>query len=154
MRWIVLLFWLALCYGVAWISSAWTTAEITGWYRALVRPWFAPPNWVFAPVWTALYALMAIAAWLVSQTVPSPMRTWGLTLFLVQLALNAAWSWIFFHQHAMGMACIEVSALWAAIGATILIFARISPLAAWLLVPYWAWVSFAAVLNWAFWRLN
>ncbi len=154
MRWIILLFWLALCFGVAGVSSAWTASEIPNWYRTLVRPAFAPPNWVFAPVWTALYALMAIAAWLVSLTPPSPQRTAALVLFLAQLALNFAWSWIFFHQHAIGCALVEVLGLWVTIGITALLFAPMSPTAAWLMVPYLAWVSFASALNWGFWRLN
>ena len=82
------------------------------------------------------------------------MRTWGLALFVVQLALNFAWSLIFFRQHAIGAALVEVVVLWAAIGGTTLIFARVTPVAAWLMTPYWAWVSFASVLNEEFWRLN
>jgi tryptophan-rich sensory protein len=82
------------------------------------------------------------------------LRTWGLALFLLQLALNFAWSLIFFRQHAIGAALVEVVLLWAAIGATTLAFARVAPGAAWLMAPYWAWVSFASVLNAAFWRLN
>jgi tryptophan-rich sensory protein len=149
-----LLGWLALCFAVAGISGRWTAREIPGWYRTLVRPSIAPPNWIFAPVWTLLYALMAIAAWRVGLASPSPQRTLGLILFLVQLALNFAWSWIFFHKHAIGSALAEIVALWAAIGATTLIFFWIVPVAAWLIAPYWAWVTFATVLNAAFWRLN
>jgi hypothetical protein len=87
----------------------------------------APPNWVFGPVWTLLYALMAIAAWRVWLAAPSAIRTWGLVLFLVQLALNFAWSWIFFRQHAIGAALFEVVFLWAFIGATTLVFAAVLP---------------------------
>ena len=154
MRWLSLLLWMALSFTVAGVGSRWTTAEIPVWYRTLVRPAMAPPNWVFAPVWTLLYLLMALAAWLASQTAPSPLRTWGLALFLVQLALNLAWSWIFFRQHALGAALGEVVLLWAAIGATTLVFRAISPLAAGLMLPYWAWVTFATLLNEEFWRLN
>jgi tryptophan-rich sensory protein len=84
----------------------------------------------------------------------SSQRTWGLALFLAQLALNFAWSFIFFRCHAIGAALAEVIVLWAAIGATTLVFSQIAPWAAWLMAPYWAWVSFAAVLNAAYWRLN
>jgi len=84
----------------------------------------------------------------------SPLRTWGLALFLVQLVLNLAWSWIFFRAHNLGAALAEVALLWVAIGITTIIFRQISPVAAWLLAPYWAWVSFATALNAAFWRLN
>jgi tryptophan-rich sensory protein len=97
---------------------------------------------------------MAIAVWLVGQSAPSPLRTWALVLFLVQLGLNFAWSWIFFHNHALGAALVEVGFLWGAIAVTTLLFARVVPLAAWMLVPYLAWVTFAAILNGAYWRLN
>jgi tryptophan-rich sensory protein len=82
------------------------------------------------------------------------MRTWGLILFLLQLGLNFAWSWIFFKQHAIGHALAEILLLWAAIGAATLVFGRVSAVSAWLMAPYWAWVSFAALLNAAFWRSN
>lgn len=154
MRWIELLGWLGLCFAVAGISGRWTVREIPGWYRTLVRPSIAPPNWVFGPVWTLLYALMAIAAWLVGLAPASPERTLGLILFVAQLGLNFAWSWIFFGRHRLGAALGEVVALWAAIGATTLIFYEITPIAAWIFVPYWAWVTFATALNAAFWRLN
>jgi len=154
MRWIFLLFWLGLCFAVAGIGGRWTANEIPKWYRTLVRPRIAPPNWVFAPIWTLLYALMAIAAWQVSLSASSPLRTWGLGLFLVQLALNCAWTWIFFRQHALGAALVEMVLLWVAIAATTLVFVRVAPAAAWLLAPYLLWVSFAAVLNAAYWRLN
>jgi tryptophan-rich sensory protein len=154
LRWISLLFWMALCFAVAGISGKWTAGEIPGWYRTLVRPAIAPPNWVFGPVWTLLYALMAIAAWQVWQSAASPMRTCGLVLFLVQLGLNFAWSLIFFRQHAIGAALVEVVFLWAAIGATTLVFSRVAPTAAWLMAPYLGWVTFASVLNGAYWRLN
>jgi tryptophan-rich sensory protein len=98
--------------------------------------------------------MMAIAAWQVSQTSPSTLRTWAIGLFLTQLALNFAWSFLFFRCHAIGGALAEVIVLWLAIGATTLVFGRVMPSAAGLMVPYWAWVTFAAVLNAAFWRLN
>jgi len=154
MRWIWLAFWLALCFAVAAIGGRWTAAEIPGWYRTLIRPAMAPPNWVFGPVWTLLYAMMAIAAWQIGQSTASPLRTWALALFLLQLALNLAWSWIFFHEHVLGAALVEVVFLWAAIGATTLLFAPIAPTAAWIMTPYWAWATFAALLNEEFWRVN
>jgi len=154
MRWIALIFWIVVCFGVAAIGGRWTAGEIPAWYRTLVQPGFAPPNWVFGPVWSLLYLLMALAAWRVGLAETSPWRTWGLALFLVQLALNLAWSWLFFHQHTIGAAAVEIWLLWAAIGATTLVFARVAPVAAWIMAPYWAWVTFAAALNAAFWRLN
>ena len=154
MRWTLLLVSLALCFGVAFVGGQWTASEIPGWYRTLVRPAIAPPNWVFAPVWTLLYLTMAIAAWMVAQTVPSQQRTIALALFLLQLALNLAWTWIFFHQHALGAALAEAVLLWIAIGITTAAFRHVSPGAAGLMLPYWAWVTFATVLNAAFWRVN
>jgi tryptophan-rich sensory protein len=154
MRWIALLCWFGLCFAVAGVSGAWTANEVHGWYRTLVRPAIAPANWVFGPVWTLLYALMAIAAWQVWESAPATWRTLGLALFMVQLGLNFAWSWIFFRQHEIGTALAEVVVLWAVIGATTLAFGRVAPVAAWLMAPYWAWVGFASVLNAGFWRLN
>ncbi len=154
MRWIVLIVWLGLCFGVAALGGRWTATEIPTWYRTLARPTFAPPNWVFGPVWSVLYLLMALAAWRVSLAQAGPLRTAALALFVAQLALNLAWSWIFFGRHAIGAAVVEIVVLWVAIGATTLVFARVAPVAAWMMAPYWAWVTFAAVLNAAYWRLN
>jgi len=154
MRWLSLICSLGVCFAVAGISSFWTASEIPGWYRTLIRPTIAPPNWIFGPVWTFLYALMAVAAWQVWETAPSQLRTFGLTLFLAQLGLNFAWSLLFFRYHAIGAALAEVLVLWVAIGATTLVFGRVAPSAAWMMAVYWAWVSFASILNAAFWRLN
>jgi len=153
-RWLALVLWFALCFAVAGIGGRWTAGEITGWYRTLARPAIAPPDWVFGPVWTLLYGLMAFAAWRIWLAPPSPGRSWALGLFLVQLALNLAWTWIFFIKHAIGAALVEVVILWAAIGATTMAFSRVEVGAGWLMAPYLAWVTFASVLNAAFWRLN
>jgi tryptophan-rich sensory protein len=154
MRWISLLFWFVLCFAGAGVGGTFTAAEIPGWYRTLVRPSIAPPNWVFGPMWTALYAMMAVAAWRAWIAPASSLRTAGLILFVVQLALNFAWSFIFFREHAIGLALVEVMVLWAAICATTLVFSRFVPEAAWLMAPYLAWVTFASILNGAFWQLN
>lgn len=154
MRWIGLAFWITLCFAVAALGARWTAGEVTGWYRTLTRPAFAPPNWVFGPVWTALYALMAVAAWRVWLAAPSEARTWALALFVLQLCLNLAWSWIFFRQHAMGAALIEVAVLWMVICSVAIVFSKVAPFAAWLMAPYVAWVGFAMALNAGFWKLN
>ena len=154
MRWISLAAWIALCFAVAGISGTWTAREVVTWYPTLNRPAIAPPNWVFGPVWSLLYLLMSIAAWQVWISAPSPMRTLGIGIFLLQLMLNFAWSWIFFKQHAIGMALLEVVVLWAAIAATIFVFRQVSTSSAWLLAPYLGWVTFATLLNAAYWRLN
>lgn len=154
MRGLYLALWIIGCLVVGGLGGRWTAPEITGWYRTLAKPSFNPPSWIFGPVWTTLYVLMAVAAWLVTRAPESQLRTVALGLFLSQLALNLAWSWIFFHKHAIGPAALEVAALWCAIGATTLVFARVSATAAWLMAPYWAWVTFASVLNATIWRLN
>lgn len=154
MHWFPLLFWFALCFAVAGIGGWWTAREVKWWYRTLRRPGIAPPDWIFGPVWTLLYALMALAAWRIWLAAPSGARTSAICLFLAQLALNLAWSWIFFRQHAIGAALVEVGVLWAVIAATAIAFSRVAPVAAWLMAPYLAWVTFAAALNAEFWRLN
>src|SRR6185437_5026093 len=116
MRWWSLIAWLVLCFAVAAIGGRWTAPEIGGWYASLRRPTFSPPNWIFGPVWTLLYALMAVAAWQIWQAESSPARTLALAIFLIQLALNLGWSWIFLKQHAIGAAAAEVATLWMAIG--------------------------------------
>lgn len=154
MRWLSLIVWIITCLAVGGLGGRWTGPEIPGWYRTLEKPAFNPPGWVFGPVWTALYIMMAIAAWIVTKAKPSNARTLALIFFAVQLSLNLAWSWIFFHRHAIGAAAFEVVVLWCAIGATTVIFSQLSPAAAWLMAPYWAWTTFASVLNVTIWRLN
>ena len=126
-RWLVLLFWLLVCFTVGAVGARWNLSEIPGWYRTLVHPWFNPPDSVFGPVWSLLYLLMAVAAWRITLKPPSRIRTLALLLFVVQLGLNLAWSWIFFRQHAIGVALVEILVLWDAIGATTVAFGRIAP---------------------------
>lgn len=153
-RWVWLLALLLLCLGVGGVSGAITAHEIHGWYQTLAQPSFAPPNWVFAPVWTTLYVLMAVAAWLIAQKPASEMRTWTLNIFYVQLFLNFLWSLIFFREHAIAQALVELALLWGFIALTAAAFHRLSRMAAWLMLPYLAWVTFAGFLNWGFLRLN
>ena len=124
------------------------------WYAALEKPPFNPPNWIFGPVWTLLYAMMAVAAWRVWLRRAKAPVVLPLFIYAVQLTLNALWSWLFFGRHAMGMAFIEIMVLWCAILATVVLFWRVSRLAGGLLLPYLAWVAFAAFLNLTLWRLN
>lgn len=132
-----------------------TYPAVLTWYQTLREPIFAPPDWIFGPVWTILYALMGIASYLVAR---EGMRAEGVRTALrwygIQLALNLAWSIIFFGMHAIGFALICIAALWVSIIATIVSFAHVSRAASWLLAPYAIWVSFAALLNYAFWILN
>lgn len=146
--------WALLCVLAAGLGGAVTRPEIGDWYATLAKPSFNPPGWVFGPAWTILFAMMAVAVWLVWRKAGWGGARGALTLFLVQLVLNVLWSVLFFGMQSPGAAFVEVFALWAAILATIVAFHRHSPLAAWLLVPYIAWVSFAAVLNGWIWMNN
>jgi len=154
MKWIVLVYWLLLCYFVAVVGAWWTSAELRDWYLSLKRPLIAPPNWIFGPVWTFLYTLMALAAWEIWLLPPSPVRSKALLLFFVQLALNLLWTWLFFHEHDIANALADVFLLWIAIGAEMILMYRYEPTATWLLAPYLAWVAFATMLNFGYWRLN
>lgn len=142
-----LLVLLAICYAAAAIGSAWTMPSIPTWYAGLAKPPWTPPNWVFGPVWSVLYTLMAVAAWLVWRRGGLAAQRVPLALFAIQLVLNIGWSAVFFSQHlpAAGLAVIVL--LWLAILATALAFRRVTPLAAWLLVPYVLWVAYAITLN-------
>lgn len=140
--------WLALCFGAAALGARFRPGP---WYVSLRKPAWNPPAWLFAPVWTSLYALMAVAAWLVWRQVGVAPE---LGLFLVQLTLNAAWTWLFFGLRRPGLALAEIAVLWLALAVTVLAFWRVLPLAGLLLLPYLAWVTFAGALNVALWRLN
>lgn len=142
------------------IGSFFTISAIPTWYAGLVKPALNPPAWVFGPAWTTLYALMGIAAWLVwrqwDQGDPSTrlrVKT-ALAIFGLQLFLNAIWSIIFFGLHSPGWALVDIILLWLAIVWTMVVFYKISKPAAYLLVPYLLWVSFASYLNYSIWALN
>lgn len=127
----------------------------SSWYPALQKPSFTPPSWIFGPVWTVLYILMGVAAFLIWQRgLGHRAVRMALIWFLVQLALNAAWSPVFFGLHRIGWALLVIVLLWVAIAGTMHRFFRISLPAGWLLVPYLLWVSFATVLNASIWSLN
>lgn len=143
---------LALTLAVGFAAALATKPEIAGWYAHLLKPSFNPPNWVFAPVWTTLYVMMAIAAWRVWRAIGFGSR--AMLLWIVQLALNFAWSFIFFAAHKTGFALIEIAALWVFVATTMIAFLRTDLVAGLLLAPYLAWVSFAGLLNAAIWRLN
>jgi tryptophan-rich sensory protein len=139
--------------GVGALSSV--NPNLDGWYGSLNRPSFAPPNWVFGPVWTVLYIAMGLCAGAVwHRGLCAPGVRPALILFLVQLFLNGIWSPLFFAAHAIGWALVDIVLLGCAIGLTIRFFYRVSPVAAWGLLPYWAWVSFATALNASYWWLN
>lgn len=152
-RWLGLLGWLALCAATAAISG-YASRGAPEFYAALVKPAWAPPAGLFGPVWTLLYMSMAVAAWLVWRERGWSQARGALSLFVLQLALNALWSWLFFGWHQGALALADILALVGLVAATLASFARVRPLAAWLLAPYFAWVSFATALNYSVWQRN
>ncbi len=143
----ILILFIAICLGAGGVGSIFTTSAIPTWYATLIKPSFSPPNWIFAPVWTILYILMGISAYLIRKS--SVLR-----LFWIHLVVNVLWSYLFFglRNPLYGLICILL--LWGLIVAIIYRFYRIDKLAAWLLYPYLAWVTFAAFLNYNIWILN
>jgi len=149
-----LIVWLLLCLAAGFIAAWVTRPAIPKWYVTLRRPWYTPPNWVFGPVWTVLYVLMAVAAWQVWLEVD---RRWGqppLLLFYGQLVLNAGWSVLFFGLRSPRYGLVGILVLWALVSLCMAWFARIDPVAGWLLLPYWLWLIYAGLLNWGIYRLN
>jgi tryptophan-rich sensory protein len=142
--------WLLLCF-VAAAAGAVASAGAGEFYASLQRPAWAPPASVFAPVWTALYALMGVAAWLAWRRAGFARAHW---LFIAQLVANALWTWLFFAWRQGALAFVEVLVLWVLVAATAAAFYRIRPLAAALLLPYLAWVTFAAFLTFSVWQRN
>jgi benzodiazapine receptor len=143
-----------LCQAAGFVGSLFTFASIPTWYASLNKPWFNPPNWLFGPAWITLYTLMGISLFIVWRKGLNESTRLPLIVFGLQLFLNALWSILFFGLQMPLLAFIEIIALWAAIAFTIYKFYPISRKAAWLLVPYLAWVSFAALLNYSIWALN
>jgi tryptophan-rich sensory protein len=156
--WLALLGWIALA-ATAGAIGAIASLDARAFYGALSKPAWAPPGWLFGPVWSALYLMMGVAAWLVWRVLPATpegraYRRRGLALFVGQLALNALWTWLFFAWRRGAASFGEIVLLWLAVAITTWYFGRVRPLAAWLLVPYLGWVSFAAALTWAMWQRN
>jgi tryptophan-rich sensory protein len=150
----VLAAFIVICLLASALGAAVTVSASGSWYDSLAKAAWNPPPGVFGPVWTVLYVMMGVAAWLVWRTGPSHARRHAMTAFGVQLTLNVLWSYLFFGFHLPLVAVIEMAALWLAIAATIAMFARLSRTAAWLLVPYILWVSYALTLNGAIVALN
>ena len=145
----------AVPLAVGGLSGFVTARSVATWYPTLTKPFFNPPAWVFGPTWTVLYIMMGVAAFLVwRQGFSTKDVRLALTLFAAQLALNGLWSIFFFGLQSPGVAFAEILLLWLSIVATVWIFRRVVPAAALLMLPYLAWVSFAAVLNGSIWMLN
>ena len=148
---VALLLCLLLVFAIASLGAIAPPGE---WYAGLRKPWFNPPSWVFGPAWTVLYIMIAVATWLLWRAPASTQRTRALQLNGVQLLLNAAWTPLFFALKLPGVAFVEIVLMWGFILATIVAAWSVRRVAAWLLVPYLAWVTFAATLNGCLWWLN
>lgn len=144
------------CLAIGYLSGMETRDSITNWYPTLIKPIFNPPNWIFGPVWTLLYIMMGVAGgmiWNYLETNPDTVKK-AFTFFIIQLGLNALWSYLFFGLHNPLLALIEIILLWLMIFETYTQFKKIDSIAGLLLIPYLAWVSFATVLNGSIWWLN
>lgn len=150
--WKVCLVWVIMCLAVSSIAGWVTGHNIESWYVHLVKPSYNPPAWLFGPVWTILYIMIGISGGLLWHERCQRVLTWW--SYIIQLMLNFAWSFIFFGAHAMGWALLDIVLLWLMILVTIILAYQHRPVVSWLLLPYWLWVSFAAVLNSAIYALN
>ena len=145
---------LILTLGVGAIAGIFTSSAVTGWYATLHKPSFNPPDWLFGPVWTVLYIIMGISLFMIWNLEPSKERNIALLLFMVQLIVNFCWSFIFFHFKLIGPALIDIIILWISLVVMLILIYMIKPLAAYINIPYFLWVSFASVLNGAYYFLN
>jgi benzodiazapine receptor len=151
---LALVLFVGLCLGVGGLGGAVTAESVNTWYPTLNKPSFNPPNWIFGPVWTTLNILTGVAVWRVWRAADRDTARGPLAVFALQLAVNLGWSVAFFGLRNPGLAVIVVLALDLLVLVTALMFRRIDRPAAWLLVPYLAWISFATLLNVAIWRIN
>lgn len=150
---------LSMCFSVAIIGGWATSTSITSWFNLLTKPELSPPNWIFGPVWTCLYFLMAVALALIWSTHPKTKveviaRSQAIQVFILQLGLNLLWSFLFFYYHTLFWSMLEILVLLATISYTIITFRKVKPQAANLLLPYFLWVSFATYLTITLWILN
>lgn len=153
---IKLLVCIAICLFVGGLGGFATVGEIQSWYSLINKPTWNPPSWVFSPVWTTLYIMMGIALYLVvdAKVENKTYQRNAIIFFIIHLIPNCLWSFVFFKWHAIGWALVEIILLWFSIIATIFLFHKVQKTAAWLLLPYLAWVSFATFLNFTIWQLN
>lgn len=145
---------MGVCFGAGFVGSLFTTPSIPTWYAGLVKPSWTPPAWIFGPVWSALYGMMALALWLIWRRSGVATAAVPIALFMVQLVLNVLWSLLFFGLRMPGVAFVEIVLLWLAILATLITFWRLNTAAGYLLLPYLVWTAFAGTLNFALWRMN
>jgi len=152
--WLSLLPFAFVCFAAGWTGSMFTRKSVQTWYPQLQRPSWNPPNWIFGPVWGFLYLMMAVSSWLVWRQAGWHGARLALHMFRIQLLLDVAWSAVFFGMRAIGAAYGEILLLWTIAIATAVAFYSVSLLAAWLLIPYIAWIGFASYLNFRIWQMN
>jgi tryptophan-rich sensory protein len=145
---------MGVCFGAGFVGSLFTTPSIPTWYAGLAKPSWTPPAWIFGPVWSVLYGMMAVALWLIWRRSGFATAGGPIALFMVQLVLNVLWSLLFFGLRMPGVAFAEIVLLWLAILATLITFWRLNTTAGYLLLPYLVWTAFAGALNFALWRMN
>jgi len=151
---ISLIIFIIFSFSAAALGSVFTNRTVKTWYQTIKKPSWNPPSKVFAPVWTILYIMMAVAGWMVWERLPHKTFSWPMILFFIQLVLNALWSGIFFALRSPGWALLEIILLWAFIVLTMFSFWTVYWIAGILFLPYFLWVSFASFLNFTIWRLN
>ena len=152
--WISFVIFILLCFFVEIVGSFWTKETVLTWYPSLVKPSWTPPDWLFGPVWSFLYMMIAVAGWLIYRAEYSHQRTVALTLYGIQLALNFIWSFLFFSLRSPALGLIDIVFLCFLISLTIIKAWPVRPLASLLLIPYLLWVMYATSLNAAIWLLN
>jgi tryptophan-rich sensory protein len=145
---------IALPLAIGSIAGAFTAQAVPEWYATLNKPSFSPPNWLFGPVWSALYFLLGISFFLIWKIAPGKERNLAIFVFLIQLLLNFGWSFFFFYFKMIGFALVEISLLWISIVIMLILFYKVRPIAAYINTPYFLWVSFATILNAAYYILN
>lgn len=143
-----------ICLAAGFIGSYFTQSSVSTWYVTLAKPSFNPPSWVFAPVWTILYILMAVSKYIICLLPANIEKKEAIIVFFTQLILNVLWSFTFFYLRSPLLGFINIIVLWVMIIFMIIRFYKLSPIAAWLQVPYFLWVSFASILNYYLWQLN
>jgi translocator protein len=146
--------WVVICFCAMYTGAYFAAGAVVDWYPALAKPAWTPPDWLFAPVWTLLYLMMALAAWLVWRQGGMSRVKVPITFFLVQLILNVLWTYLFFELRMPWVAFVEIICLWLSILASLVAFWQATAVAGWLMLPYLGWVTYAAALNFVIWQMN
>ncbi len=151
---IILILFILICQSVGIIGATFTMSSLDNWYRTIQKPSWNPPDWIFGPVWTTLYAIMGFSMWTIWKNRATQKISWCIIIFIIQLLLNGIWTPLFFGLKNPALALIDIMFLFSAIIATIIIFYKVNRLASLILIPYLLWVGFATILNYHLWKLN